>query len=378
MKLAYRLVLDDGGELIASGDHRFLSTAGWKYVAAADAADRRPVLTTDDHLVARSRGHHVDDGAGRSFTRVRIKSISVLGKRELFDITTGTGDFIANGVVSHNCYARPSHEYLDMGAGTDFDTKIVVKRDAPQLLREAFDKKSWVGETVMFSGVTDCYQAIERELELTRRCLEVCLEYRNPVSIISKSALVERDLDLFAELARHARIAVMVSLAFTNNQLSRSIEPWAASPDRRFKVIEALAAAGVPVGVMCAPIIPGVNDSQLIGVLERAAECGATMAGWSLLRLPGVVKQVFEERIRVALPLAADKVLHRIRETRGGEKLYDARFHTRGRGEGPYAETIATLFDTTVARLGLNKREDSDGPTTFCRPPPRSGQLSLF
>ncbi|MGE0550237.1 MAG: radical SAM protein [Kofleriaceae bacterium] len=337
------------------------------------------MLTTDDHLVARSKTHHIDDGPlGRPFTNVRIKSIGVVGKRELFDITTGTGDFIANGVVSHNCYARPSHEYLDMGAGTDFDTKIVVKREAPQLLREAFDKKSWLGETVMFSGVTDCYQAIERELELTRRCLEVCLEYRNPVSIISKSALVERDIDLFVELVRHARITVMVSLAFTNNQLSRSIEPWAASPDRRFNVIEALASAGVPVGVMCAPVIPGVNDSQLIGVLERAAEAGATIAGWSLLRLPGVVKDVFEQRIRVAMPLAADKVLHRIRQTRGGEKLYDARFHSRGRGEGPYADTIATLFDTTVARLGLNNRDSDAEPTTFCRPPPRSGQLSLF
>jgi DNA repair photolyase len=292
------------------------------------------------------------------------------------------------------CYARPTHEYLDLGAGTDFDTKIVVKRNAPELLRAAFDRPSWRGDSVMFSGVTDCYQPVERDLELTRRCLEVCLEYRNPVTVISKHALVERDLDLFLALAQEARFSLTVSLAWTDPELARAIEPWAPSPERRLKVIETMAKAGVPVGVMAAPIIPGVNDSQLVGLLERAAGAGATSAGWVLLRLPGAVKQVFEERIRGALPLAADKILHRIRETRGGQKLYDARFHARGRGEGPYADMIATMFETTAARLGLIDRRGGDGerddggerdaatrdrePTTFRRPPPRTGQLSLF
>jgi DNA repair photolyase len=304
------------------------------------------------------------------------------------------------------CYARPTHEYLDLGAGTDFDTKIIVKRDAPELLRAAFDRPSWQGELVMFSGVTDCYQPAEKELELTRRCLEVCLEYRNPVSVISKSALVERDLDIFVALAREARFHMSVSLAFTDGAMARAIEPWAPSPDRRFKVIETMARAGVPVGVMCAPIIPGLNDSQMVGLLERAAAAGATTAGWTLLRLPGAVKQVFEERIREGMPLAADKILHRIRETRGGEKLYDSRFHVRGRGQGPYAEFIATMFASTVTRLGLNERrrdktqpmmmgtapagqadlraegepdgDDDDEPTTFRRPPRATNQLSLF
>lgn len=281
------------------------------------------------------------------------------------------------------CYARPTHEYLDLGAGTDFDTKIVVKRDAPELLREAFDKPRWKGELVMFSGVTDCYQAIERDLEITRRCLEVCLAYKNPVSVISKSALVERDIDLFQALAREARFHIHVSLAFSDNAQARAIEPWAASPDRRFKVIERLAKAGIPVGVMLAPIIPGMNDRQLVTVLERAAAAGATQAGWVLLRLPGAVKQVFEDRVREAMPLAADKILHRIRDTRGGDKLYDPRFHTRGRGQGPYADTIAMMFDTTIARLGMNQRDGEaeradDTPTTFVRPPPRTAQLSLF
>ena len=159
-----------------------------------------------------------------------IREDHPLGDQPLFDITTGTGDFIANGVISHNCYARPTHEYLDMGAGTDFDTKIVFKPKAAELLREAFDKPSWKGELVMFSGVTDCYQAIEKELQLTRQCLEVCLEYRNPVAIISKSALVERDVDLIAELAREAGAHLSVSLAWIDAELARTIEPWAASP----------------------------------------------------------------------------------------------------------------------------------------------------
>jgi DNA repair photolyase len=278
------------------------------------------------------------------------------------------------------CYARPSHEYLDLGAGTDFDTKIVVKRDAPELLRAAFDKPSWRGELVMFSGVTDCYQPVERELELTRRCLEVCLEYRNPVAIISKHALVERDVELIAELGREAGASLSVSLAWIDPELARAIEPWAPAPERRLKVIETFAKAGVRVGVMCAPIIPGLNDNQLVRVLERAAAAGASYAGWVLLRLPGAVAQVFPERLRAAMPLAADKVLHRIRETRGGDKMYDSRFGVRGRGEGVYAETIKMLFDTTVARLGLGERDHdrAERPSTFRRPDKPSAQLKLF
>jgi DNA repair photolyase len=277
------------------------------------------------------------------------------------------------------CYARPTHEYLDLGAGTDFDTKIVVKREAPALLRAAFDKPSWKGDSVMFSGVTDCYQPVEKDLEITKRCLEVCVEYRNPVSVISKHALVERDIDLFLALAKEARFHLAVSLAFLDGELARAIEPWAPSPERRLKVIETLAKAGVPVSVMCAPIIPGVNDNQLVKLLERAHGAGATGAGWVLLRLPGVVKEVFEERVRVALPLAGDKILHRIRETRGG-KLYDPRFGVRGRGEGPYAEMIGAMFDTTVARLGMTRDRDEheEQPTTFRRPPVKTNQLSLF
>jgi DNA repair photolyase len=274
------------------------------------------------------------------------------------------------------CYARPNHEYLDLGAGTDFDTKIVIKPKAAELLRDAFNKPSWTGELVMFSGVTDCYQPIERELTLTRQCLEVCLEYRNPVSIISKSALVERDVDLIAELAREAGASLSVSLAWTDAEMARTIEPWASSPQRRLKVIETFAKAGVPVGIMMAPIIPGLNDSQMVNLLEAAKDAGAQWAGWTLLRLPGAVKEVFEGRLRVSLPLVADRVMNRVRETRDG-KLYDSSFGTRMRGVGVYAQTIAMMFDTTVKRLGLNEHRWARAENRFKRPP-KGGQLSLF
>ncbi len=324
-----------------------------------------------------------DDGEGpppSSITLLEDHSRSILSHNDSPDLGFRWSANPYRGCLSgcSYCYARPTHEYLDLGAGTDFDTKIVIKPKAAELLREAFDKPSWQGELVMFSGVTDCYQPIERDLTLTQQCLQVCLEYRNPVAIISKHALIERDVDLIAELAREAGAHVSVSLAWIDAELARAIEPWAPAPERRLKVIETLSKAGVKVGVMCAPIIPGLNDDQLVRVLEAARAAGATSAGWVLLRLPGAVKQVFEERLRAALPLAADKVLHRVRETRGGEQLYDPRFHVRGRGSGVYANTIAALFETTARRLGLNDRDaDREMVSRFQRPA-KGGQLSLF
>ena len=328
-----------------------------------------------------------DDGEGpppATVTLLEDKSRSILSENDSPDLGFKWSANPYRGCIHacSYCYARPSHEYLDLGAGTDFDTKIVVKRDAAKLLAEKFEKPSWKGELVMFSGVTDCYQMIEKELGITRACLDVCLAYRNPVSVISKSALVERDIDLFRALATEARFHISVSLAWTDPDMARAMEPWAPSPARRLQTIETLAKAGIPVGIMVAPVIPGLNDSQLVGLLERAANAGATTAGWTLLRLPGAVAEVFPERLRAAMPLAADKVLHRIRETRGGEKLYDARFGVRGRGQGVYAETIAQLFETTARRVGLTGRyddfdEDAAG-TTFRRPVAPPAQLSLF
>jgi DNA repair photolyase len=274
------------------------------------------------------------------------------------------------------CYARPSHEYLSFGAGTDFDRKIVVKKRAPELLREAFDEPKWVGELVMFSGVTDCYQPLEATYALTRGCMNVCVEYRNPAAIITKAPLVERDIDVLQELGRVSRVTVMVSIPFWDEAKARAIEPFVTPPVRRIRTIERLARAGIDVGVMVAPIIPGLNDEDIGHVLRAARAAGAKRAGRVLLRLPGAVKEVFEERLRAALPLRADRVLRRIRETRGG-KLYDPRFGTRGTGEGPYAEAIATLFDQTAHQLGYEAREDAASPaaTPFRRP---RGQLGLF
>jgi DNA repair photolyase len=252
------------------------------------------------------------------------------------------------------CYARPSHEYLSFGAGTDFDRKIMVKPRAPELLRAAFGKKSWRRETVVFSGVTDCYQPIEASYRLTRGCLEVCAELANPAAVITKSPLVERDIDVLGALGRAASAHVILSVPFWDADKARAIEPYAATPARRLRTIEKLAAAGISVGVNVAPIIPGLNDHDIPKILTAARDAGATGAGYVLLRLPGSVKVVFEERLRASMPLAADRVLHRIRETRGGQ-LYDSRFGVRGRGEGPYALAIRTLFDTWAARLGLKK-----------------------
>jgi DNA repair photolyase len=276
------------------------------------------------------------------------------------------------------CYARPTHEYLSMGAGTDFETRIVVKPHAPELLREAFERPRWQGETVVFSGVTDCYQPLEASMRLTRRCLEVCAEYRNPVGIITKAPLIERDVDVLQTLAREARLWVSISLPFHNPELARAMEPYVSTPKRRLQTIEKLAAAGISVAVSVAPIIPGLNDEDIAKVLATAREAGATRAHFTLLRLPGPVKEVFEERLRAKLPLRAERVLHRIRETRGGE-LSDARFKSRMRGEGLYAETIERLFDTAARKVGMRMSSVAEGaPTTFRRPERPSAQLSLF
>jgi DNA repair photolyase len=279
------------------------------------------------------------------------------------------------------CYARPSHEYLSFGAGTDFERKVVVKPRAPELLREAFEKPSWKGDLLVFSGVTDCYQPLEASYRLTRGCLEVCAEYKNPVGIITKSALIERDVDVLVELSKVAHLHVVISIPFWDREKARAIEPYVATPERRMHVVEKLSAAGLSVGVNVAPIIPGLNDEDIGDVLKAARDAGARSAGWVLLRLPGSVKQVFEERLRAALPLRADKVMNRVRETRGGE-LYRAEFGVRGRGEGNYAETIAALFTGTARRLGLTVSADTEReiPATFERPARagKSGQLSLF
>jgi len=275
------------------------------------------------------------------------------------------------------CYARPSHEYLGLGAGTDFERKITVKPQAPRLLREAFERPSWKGELVVFSGVTDCYQPLEASYRLTRGCLEVCAEYCNPAGIITKSPLIERDLDVLQQLQKNARVSVSVSIPIWDRGHAHAIEPYVATPLRRMKTIERLAAAGLDVGVNVAPVIPGLSDADIPRILEAACAAGARRAGFVFLRLPGSVKQVFEQRLRESLPLRADRVLNRVRDARGG-KLYDSRWGVRGRGEGTYAEAARALFDATVKRLHMNEGFQSALEADTFRRPGRASQLPLL
>lgn len=278
------------------------------------------------------------------------------------------------------CYARPSHQYLGFGAGSDFERRVVFKPRAAELLRAAFEATSWQGEVVLFSGNTDCYQPIEASLRLTRECLEVCGEYRNPFHIITKAPLIERDLELLVRLAEHTPFGVTISVPLWDPEVARCIEPGVATPQRRVRTIRRLADAGLDVSVNVAPLIPGLADRDLVRILEACRDAGARRAGMILVRLPGEVKQVFVERLERELPDRAGKVLARIRESRGG-KLNDPRFGTRMRGEGQYAEAIWSLFRSTCARLGYLQGLEEDVapvPSTFRRPTDRGGQLRLF
>ena len=282
------------------------------------------------------------------------------------------------------CYARPTHEYLGFGAGTDFERKIVVKRDAPALLRKAFSKKSWRGDLVMFSGVTDCYQPLESRYKLTRGCLEVCVEHANPAHIITKSPLIERDIDVLVALGRVAHVAVAVSLPFLREDYARALEPFVTTPARRLRVIERLAEAGVHVGVMVAPVIPGLSDEELPSVLEAARSAGASFCGYVLLRLPGSVKEVFESRLRATLPEKADRVMSHVKASHEGLAPSErSAFGVRGRGRGPYADAIANLFGTVSKRLGFEmpqrREEGASGVMAPIAERPKSGrQLTLF
>jgi len=274
------------------------------------------------------------------------------------------------------CYARPSHEYLGFGSGTDFERRIVIKPKAAELLRAAFDKPSWRGDLLVISGNTDCYQPIEARFELTRQCLEVCRDYHNPVHIITKGTLVERDIELLQAIHERASVGVSVSVTFWNDDVSRAIEPYAPTPRRRVETIRRLSAAGLPVVVHVAPVIVGLSDRDVIPILEAAREAGAVSAMMTPVRLPGSVAEVFEERLRQALPLRADRVLARIREMRGG-KLNDPRFGSRQRGEGKYVEALRQSFDATCRRLGYGDIAERK-TDTFRRPAAPSPQLRLF
>ncbi|MGN6183946.1 MAG: PA0069 family radical SAM protein [Thermoanaerobaculia bacterium] len=271
------------------------------------------------------------------------------------------------------CYARPSHEYLGFSAGLDFETRILVKEDAPQLLREELSAKKWEPKVLAISGVTDPYQPIERKLKLTRGCVEVLVEFRNPVTVITKNHLVTRDADLYAELARIDAAQVSVSITTLDPQLQRTMEPRTSSPELRLDAIAKLSAAGVPVNVMVAPVIPGLTDHEMPQILKAARDAGAERAGFVVLRLPWAVAPLFEQWLEDHFHDRKEKVLNRIRELRGG-KLYDAQWGTRGRGVGIFAEQIRAMFDVTCRKLGMNER-DYDLSTASFRKVTAQGRL---
>ena len=250
------------------------------------------------------------------------------------------------------CYARPYHEYLGFSAGLDFESKIMVKADAPALLRRELSAAKWQPQCIAMSGVTDCYQPVERELRLTRQCLEVLAEFRNPVGIVTKNALVARDVDILTELAKYRCVLVMISLTTLDPDLRSILEPRTSPPAARLAAIRKLRDAGIPVGVLTAPIIPAINDHEIPELIRAAADAGATFAGRVVLRLPHAVAPLFEEWLQRHFPDRKEKVLSQIKALRGGQ-LNDPRFGSRMTGEGFFAEHISQLFRVACQRAGI-------------------------
>lgn len=316
-------------------------------------------------------GESLKNNAPLRVISIERKNISI----SMFDITTGTGDFMANGVVSHNCYARPTHEYLGFSSGLDFETKIMVKEKAPDLLREALSKPSWKPQVVAMSGVTDGYQPIERKLELTRRCLQVLAEFRNPVFIITKNFLVTRDLDYLKELAQHQAVAVALSVTSLKPELCGVMEPRTSRPARRLEAVRILAEAGIPVGVNIQPVIPGLTDEEIPSIVKASVDAGARFAGITPVRLPHGVKDLFTQWLETHFPDRKEKILHRIQSLRGG-KLNDPNFRTRMKGEGAFATQIQGLFKMACQKYGLPQQWPLLSTKAFrCREEP---QRSLF
>ena len=274
------------------------------------------------------------------------------------------------------CYARPTHEYLGYSAGLDFETKILVKEHAPELLRRELSARRWKPQVVALSGVTDAYQPLERRLQLTRRCIEVFEEFRNPITIITKSALVIRDLDLFRKLAEHEAISVSLSVTTLNVDLQRALEPRASSSLERLRAIEKLSAAGIPTGVMVAPILPGLTEFEIPAILEAAASAGASWAGYIVLRLPHGLRDLFDDWLLTHRPLHRKKVLSRLESLRGG-RLNDPRFGSRMRGEGLFAQQIADLFRLWARKQKLDGAAPTLSTASFRRPKGRQLALGL-
>lgn len=273
------------------------------------------------------------------------------------------------------CFARPTHEYLGLSAGLDFETKIFAKPDAPKLLEEKLKSRSWKPAVIFMSGVTDPYQPLERKMKITRGCLEVLEDFRNPVSFITKNHLVTRDIDILSRMAALNIVSVNMSVTTLDRDLARRMEPRASTPSMRIKAIEQLSKAGIPVNVMIGPVVPGLTEHEIPAILQAAAESGATSAGYTMLRLPYGVKDLFQAWLHEHFPDRAEKVLNRIRSIRDG-KLNDAEFGSRMKGEGFYATQVSQIFDIAKRRYGLTGRAALT--TEHFRGHVRDSQYNLF
>ncbi|MEL6673476.1 MAG: PA0069 family radical SAM protein [Bacteroidota bacterium] len=273
------------------------------------------------------------------------------------------------------CYARNAHTYWGYSAGLDFERKIIYKPEAPKLLKEAFEKKSWKAHPIMLSGNTDCYQPGERNFKLTRGLLEVFLQYKNPVGIVTKNSLILRDLDILCELAKENLVHVFLSVTTLEPELRRLMEPRTATGQKRVEVIRQLSAAGVPTGALLGPIIPGLNNHEIPKLVKTVADAGASAVGYTFIRLNGQIKEIFEHWLRETYPDRADKVLNQIRASHGG-KLNDSEYGRRMRGEGEIAESISRLFKLAKKQHMADRAMPAYNLEAFRRP--GDGQLSLF
>jgi DNA repair photolyase len=324
-----------------------------------------------------SRKLDITGQALMSDARLKVVSIEPLKAMRLYDITTETGDFIANGVVSHNCYARPSHAYMGLSPGLDFETRLFYKADAAQRLEEELARPGYVCKPITLGANTDPYQPVERRMGVTRSILEVLSRTRHPVTVITKSALVLRDLDLLADMARARLASVAVSVTTLDDELKRRMEPRAAAPQARLRVLRELRAAGVPAGVLVAPVIPALTDHEMEEILAASAAAGARWAGYVLLRLPYQIKDLFSEWLAEHFPERAAHVMSLVRDMRGGREN-DPRFGFRMRGTGPYALLLRDRFKLACGRVGLTSAGRDGLNTADFRPPPRAAaQLCL-
>jgi DNA repair photolyase len=325
-----------------------------------------------------SRKRDISQQAVKSTAGLGVVSIEPLGRAmRLYDITTGTEDFIANGVISHNCYARPSHAYMGLSAGRDFETRLFYKADVAKVLEAELAKPSYVCKPIMLGANTDPYQPAERRMLVTRAILETLSRSRHPVSIVTKGALVVRDIDILSDMARDNLVSVSVSVTSLDPEMKRTLEPRTASPQARLRAIAQLAEAGIPVGTLVAPIIPALTDHELERIMEAVVDAGARWVGYVMVRLPYEVKDLFREWLTEHYPQRAAHVMSLIQDMRGGRDN-DPNFGTRMRGTGPVAALIRNRFKVAERRLGLDSAKRIELNTTlFRRPGPAGAQMTL-